>query len=60
MLEQWDTLNLYLQAIEHMPLITMETIIDLFNSVEDAIGSIANYLKTWMEKEGKVVTSLSK
>ena len=31
--------------------------VDLFNSVEDAIGSIANYLKIhgW-KKEGKIVT----
>ena len=33
--------------------------VDLFNSVEDAIGSIANYLKKhgW-KKEGKVVTKV--
>ena len=57
MLVPWGMDNLFLQVIELMLLIMMGMdIADLFNSVPDAVASIANYLKIhgW-KRDGSVV-----
>ncbi len=57
MLEQWAMVNLFLQAIGAYAIdYDGDGNADLFNSVDDAIGSVANYLYIhgW-KREGDIV-----